>query len=46
MNKDGVISGEEITRLMQYVGFNPTKADEKDFLQRLGKSKCSNYYFH
>ncbi|XP_060608651.1 uncharacterized protein LOC132760644 [Ruditapes philippinarum] len=40
MNKDGVISGEEITRLMQYVGFNPTKADEEDFLQRLGKSKC------
>lgn len=45
MNKDGVISGDEITRLMQYVGFNPTKDDEEDFLQRLGKTNNSNCIF-
>ena len=37
-NKDGGISAFELERLLQYVGFNPTKDELVDYMKQLDKN--------
>ncbi|XP_060608633.1 troponin C, slow skeletal and cardiac muscles-like [Ruditapes philippinarum] len=37
-NKDGGVSANELERLLQYVGFNPTQEDLAEYMKQLDKN--------
>ncbi|KAL4239167.1 hypothetical protein ACF0H5_003869 [Mactra antiquata] len=44
-NQDGVICVNELGRLLQYLGFNPTDEEVKEYMKKIGKKKDEDLDF-